>query len=107
MNTSCQINAWTAAYLSHSDPRERVKRSDTCGSPKAHQSGAGTNPDHAQHGYSTVQENGMDLKKKKKKVKVGPKKKIRVHQECSIIQWCCTEPAAAASQEGWINQTVK
>lgn len=69
MNTSCQINTWTAAYLSHSDPRERVKRSDTRGSPKAHQSGAGTNPDHAQHGYSTVQENGMDFKKKKKKVK--------------------------------------
>lgn len=73
MNTSCQINTWTAAYLSHSDPRERVKRSDTCGSPKAHQSGADTNPDHAQHGYSTVQENGMDFKKKKKS-KVGPKK---------------------------------
>lgn len=34
-------------------------------------------------------------KKFKKKSKSRTKKKIRVHQECSIIQWC-TEPAAAA-----------
>lgn len=104
MNTSCQINTWTAAYLSHSDPRERVKRSDTCGSPKAHQSGAGTNPDHAQHGYSTVQENGMDFQKKKSKV--GPKK----DQSASRVQHnpvVLYRANAAASQEGWVNQTVK
>lgn len=39
----------TQTYLSHSDPRQRAQRWDTCCGAKAHQNRAGTNTECGQH----------------------------------------------------------
>ena len=54
------------AYLIHSDPRKKLKRSDTYGSPKAHRSTASINTKYAQHVHPTAQ--GMQ----KIRIKKGP-----------------------------------
>lgn len=110
------------AYLSHSDSRERMQRSDTCCSPTAHQTRASTKKKHAQHVHSTAE--GIQIIGIQRK---SPKIEKENVQECimgaalsnGIVQGQPQQPITMVSgrrgrkemnndvHKGWISQALR